>query len=87
MQGQQRGRTVFASCNLPRNPLYSKQRFFQNFAAISDPSAYQRKERRYPLTTPIKAFFERRIIMDDKLNAALEGIYDSLTDEQKEKAK
>ena len=25
--------------------------------------------------------------MDDKLNAALKGIYDSLTDEQKEKAK
>ncbi len=25
--------------------------------------------------------------MDEKLNAALEGIYDSLTDEQKEKAK
>ena len=25
--------------------------------------------------------------MDDKMNAALKGIYDSLTDEQKEKAK
>lgn len=25
--------------------------------------------------------------MDDKLNAALKGIYDSLTDEQKEKSK